>query len=254
MYLHIGTSQIKEILFNHIIDSQTIYKPKGGLWFTKLINDKYSEWVEYISTHPETIIYNQLWNCGNIVCLKLLLNDDSHIFYLDSDEKLKYLIAKYHNENFFSYRALSYDYDGIFVNIDKLSNNYHLLKKLYTVNTFILFNINAIKEYYSGLITPIAFYDEYCFEDYILNFEENKKMVIPIKSTSIPILNTLKDKINSYCQNYNLSNPDDIKTYKQIEQYLISNFTEEINFLKNNEDVKETKLIRTLINNFTSQS
>lgn len=251
MYLHVGTKNIKSILFNQITNNSPSLKPKGGFWLSDLINDQYSEWVEYLSTHPALLIHTNLWFDGKIPCLKLSLKENSKIFVLDSDEKLNYLLHKYPYNNFFNYQLLSHDYDGIMINFNKLPNKeiWFNLRAIYSINTLILFNLNCIKEYYEGDIYPLGIYDDYCFEGYDFNFSPDKKNIVLLDEEDNYLINKIKEAI----QNFYLKNSLDNKDYPKIEYFILQEFQKELEFLKSKEKVKESSLVRTLINNATTQ-
>lgn len=200
-YLTVGTDKISEDLFWPIEDLKTerknttgnIVKPTGGLWLTNFheVYPHYNEWVDYILTNVHLLFYKNI-NRNPFLqpCSVIQLKNSSKIFVLDSLEKLHFLREKYpHPLTFFSYEALSCDYDGIFVQYDSFytfdKDRCELKNPFlsYGVNTLLLFNTQAI-DYYQAAVLNILETDfnwDGTLSDasYTIQMKPEKKLVTP---------------------------------------------------------------------------
>lgn len=161
-YVTIGTKNIAEDIFRKILRPLDInfYKPNGGLWSSELISRIYciSEWHDYLLYEDqETASYKNI-NAGAIFTLK----SNARILNIDSEEKIielsqkypswHYILTHYDNPklNIIDFEALSKDYDGVEVSINKLGyNEPGLTFSSWSVNTLLLFNLNCIEKYQS---------------------------------------------------------------------------------------------------------
>ena len=155
-YLTVGTSEIENELFRNVEDTEpSNIKPKGGLWLTKYYSDRYNEWVDYILEDPVALYYksrgNSIWEQP---CSLVTLNDSANILMLDNKEIFEYLKKNYPlADDKFSYEAISHIYDGIYVDMYKLLhvvNDPRLYK--FAVNSLVLFNLDCIDYYQSGVV------------------------------------------------------------------------------------------------------
>lgn len=192
-YLTVGTKELKADMLYGIEDLEDIgiIKPRGGLWLTKYYDDtpNYNEWVDYMIEHPSILCYkNKEPNIFVQQCALVTLKKDTKIFVLDTPEKHKYLIDNYpYNKAKFSYEDLSADYDGIYVRpheITKNDNNETTREKFnrFSIDSLILFNLDCIDYYQSGIVDIEPFdvefpeYD-YCNRYYEIKIEATKKKV-----------------------------------------------------------------------------
>lgn len=161
-YVTIGTKNIAEDIFRKILRPLDInfYKPNGGLWSSEFISRIYciSEWHDYLLYEDqETASYKNI-NAGAIFTLK----NNAKILNIDSEEKIielsqkypswHYILTHYDNPelNIIDFEALSKDYDGVEVSINKLGyNKPGLTFNSWSVNTLLLFNLNCIEKYQS---------------------------------------------------------------------------------------------------------
>lgn len=161
-YVTIGTKNIAEDIFRKILRPLDInfYKPNGGLWSSEFISRIYciSEWHDYLLYEDqETASYKNI-NAGAIFTLK----SNARILNIDSEEKIielsqkypswHYILTHYDNPklNIIDFEALSKDYDGVEVSINKLGyNEPGLTFSSWSVNTLLLFNLNCIEKYQS---------------------------------------------------------------------------------------------------------
>lgn len=161
-YVTIGAKNIAEDIFRKILRPLDInfYKPNGGLWSSEFISRIYciSEWHDYLLYEDqETASYKNI-NAGAIFTLK----NNAKILNIDSEEKIielsqkypswHYILTHYDNPelNIIDFEALSKDYDGVEVSINKLGyNKPGLTFNSWSVNTLLLFNLNCIEKYQS---------------------------------------------------------------------------------------------------------
>ena len=191
-YLTIGKDNINYDNFRKIEDNnltKNMVKPSGGLWFTKhneLIN--YSIWMDYILEHKSILFYkykeymnkDSSWE---IPCSLVTLNKDSNIFILDDYDKYKFLVGKDPlNDMIFSYRNMSVDYDGIYVDL-----NWNYLSKAidlsrYGVDSLLLYNLKCIDNYRVGKILVESFdaedYNMYDNVLYDIRINNEKRKVL----------------------------------------------------------------------------
>ncbi len=191
-YLTIGTSEITKERFvgveNTTMDS---LKPSGGLWLTVYNEDfsGYNEWVDYllndnIALH-EYKSYKEHYSMWRPPCALVTLKEDAKIFMLDSKEKLTSLREKHPvGEDEFSYKEISLEYDGIFVDIYKLMRGMtdrNLERKInkFSVNSLILFNLDCIDYYQAGIVdVDSEHYHPYEGAPYEIKIEDTKRKIL----------------------------------------------------------------------------
>ena len=190
-YLTVGTSEITREKFVPVEDTEPVnMKPRGGIWLTQYneqYND-YNEWVDYLIDNPTVLFYksrgHSMWKQP---CSLVTLKEQSNLFYLDDDDKLNYLMKKYPmDDKKFSYQAISDLYDGIFVNLLGLLRtvkDHETTSKLlkFAVNSLILFNVDCIEHYQSGivLINPFDYeYNAYEGTTYEIKIDDVKKRIL----------------------------------------------------------------------------
>ena len=166
-YLTVGTNEIVKDLFREVEDTESSsMKPRGGLWLTKYENEHYNEWVDYLLEDSVAFYYkskgSSIWEQP---CSLVTLRENANILELSDGNTLDSLKRKYYlNDDKFSYQELSHYYDGIFVDMYKLLhdvNDQRLYK--FGVNSLILFNLDCIEYYQSGLVLIEPFDFEYNF-------------------------------------------------------------------------------------------
>ena len=189
-YLTVGTNEIKRELFIPVKDNEkNIYKPKGGLWFTKYEENyaNYNEWVDYLINNPDAFFYkNRVDNIWEQPCSLVTLRANANIFMLENKDEFTYLKREYPlDTKIFSYELLAHKYDGIYVDVLKLIRNTNddvTLKMIrqFAVSSLVLFNIDCIDYYQSGhvLIKPFDL-EYYMYEstEYKIEIEKVKKKV-----------------------------------------------------------------------------
>ena len=184
-YLTVGTSEIKDEIFRKVEDTDaTSVKPRGGLWLTKYENDHYNEWVDYLLEDPIAFYYK---STGSSVweqpCSLVTLNDSANLFILNSKDALEYLKRNYPlDDDKFSYQAISNIYDGIYVDMYKLLHEVNDLRFYkFCVNSLVLFNLNCIDCYQSGIVNIEPFDYEYGYCEapvYDIKCEDVKKRIL----------------------------------------------------------------------------
>ncbi len=251
-YVTIGTKNIAEDIFRKILRPLDInfYKPNGGLWSSELISRIYciSEWHDYLLYEDqETASYKNI-NAGAIFTLK----SNARILNIDSEEKIielsqkypswHYILTHYDNPklNIIDFEALSKDYDGVEVSINKLGyNEPGLTFSSWSVNTLLLFNLNCIEKYQSIDIEVSLFnYDK---RPYITKIS-NPKQVLNHSEYYEEVYNYITIIFNKILKatNYQKTN------YQEYFNFLI-NCTEKciniaLNMQKTNIDIINTRL------------
>lgn len=251
-YVTIGTKNIAEDIFRKILRPLDInfYKPNGGLWSSEFISRIYciSEWHDYLLYEDqETASYKNI-NAGAIFTLK----NNAKILNIDSEEKIielsqkypswHYILTHYDNPklNIIDFEALSKDYDGVEVSINKLGyNEPGLTFSSWSVNTLLLFNLNCIEKYQSIDIEVSLFnYDK---RPYITKIS-NPKQVLNHSEYYEEVYNYITIIFNKILKatNYQKTN------YQEYFNFLI-NCTEKciniaLNMQKSNIDIINTRL------------
>lgn len=190
-YLTVGTSEITRERFIPVEDTEPDnIKPRGGLWLTKYNEDfsTYNEWVDFIIDHPNVLYYKStgpsIWKQP---CSLVTLKDNANIFNLDDSDKLTYLMKKYPlADNKFSYQEISRLYDAIFINLLGVLRGVKdpvMMERLlkFGVNTLVLFNLDCIEHYQSGmvLIEPFDYeYNLYEGTTYEIKIDDVKKRIL----------------------------------------------------------------------------
>ena len=191
-YLTVGTKNINFDLFRDVQDTneRNSMKPAGGLWLTEYNEDiqNYNHWVDFMVGHPYILFYkNKSGSPWRQDCSVVTLKENSNLFYLDSKEKLEYLVSRYpFQDGKFSYPELSRDYDGVYVDLGNLfhaSTDYDIFKKFssFGVSSLILFHLGCIDFYYPGevLIEPFDYENNMNFDRfYEIKYDKNKKKVL----------------------------------------------------------------------------
>ena len=184
-YLTVGTNEIKRELFREVEDtSPSNIKPRGGLWLTKYENECYNEWVDYILEDSVALVYkskgDSIWKQP---CSLVTLNDGANVFNLHCKKDLDFLKQNYPlADNKFSYQEISHLYDGIYINMYKLmmeENDPRLYK--FAVNSLILFNLDCIYYYQSGIVDIEPFDYEYGYCEapvYQIKCDDTKKRIL----------------------------------------------------------------------------
>ncbi len=251
-YVTIGTKNIAEDIFRKILRPLDInfYKPNGGLWSSELISRIYciSEWHDYLLYEDqETASYKNI-NAGAIFTLKSnarILNIDSEKKIIELSQKYPswhYILTHYDNPklNIIDFEALSKDYDGVEVSINKLGyNEPGLTFSSWSVNTLLLFNLNCIEKYQSIDIEVSLFnYDK---RPYITKIS-NPKQVLNHSEYYEEVYNYITIIFNKILKatNYQKTN------YQEYFNFLI-NCTEKciniaLNMQKSNIDIINTRL------------
>ena len=189
LYLTVGTDKITDELFVSIKDKEDMYKPSGGLWLTKYDTNysNYNVWVDYLIDNPNVMFYkNKSASIWHQPCSIVKLHDEANIFNLNNENNYNYLLNKYPlNNNSFSYESMTKDYDGIYVDLLSLITNSNKkeisdLVKQYCVSTLLLYNLDCIDYYHSGLLDIEPFDLEYYMYEgtsYNINYDKIKKKI-----------------------------------------------------------------------------
>ncbi len=177
-YVNIGTDILKREYMNAVIDTDKRIKPAGGLWCTEYKHPDSLSWLNYMLYKPSVFFHkapqdNPFKQTGVLIHLK----EGTKVFSLCGQEGYHFLKNQYG----LSYEKLSELYDGVFIDIghpfgdtsEERCDNYNL----FSVNTFILFNLDAV-EYYRKMaidIDPFDYEYEYdSFSTYRVDYSEEK--------------------------------------------------------------------------------
>ena len=187
-YLTVGTNEITRELFRNIEDTDaSSMKPRGGLWLTKYENEYYNEWIDYLLEDSVTFYYkskgSSIWEQP---CSLVTLNESANILKLADNDTLNLLKKKYYlDDDKFSYQALSRNYDGVYVDMYNLLHDTDLKTRdrLYKfgVNSLVLFNLDCIDYYQSGVVLIEPFDFEYGCEEmtsYVIQCDNVKKKIL----------------------------------------------------------------------------
>ena len=188
-YLTVGTNDITYKLFRKIEDTDdSSMKPRGGLWLTEYNSKNYNDWVEFIINDPVVFYYkSRHYSMWKQPCSLVTLKDDVNLFNLSNKSDLNYLIERYPLGNQkFSYQQISDYYDGIFINMYDLLygiKDDEIRKNIFKfgVNSLILFNLDCIDYYQSGIVSIQPFDFEYgTGEDtnYEIIYDNEKKKIL----------------------------------------------------------------------------
>lgn len=190
-YLSVGTNLIKNELFREIQDSSKSgsIKPSGGFWLTEFNKDfpKYNSWVDYILyIYPYVLFYKTNGNNPfKQKCVLVTLKDCANIYNLSNLQEYNYLLDNYSVNEEISFRKLSDDYDGVYVDLSSLlkcldSKDYAKVRS-FGVNTLLLFNLGCIDYYHPGIVDIAEFDYEYIeytsFIDYEIKLDSKKLYV-----------------------------------------------------------------------------
>lgn len=172
-FLVMGKSEINPSAFEKVSNDDFKFdKPSGGLWSSLFDNEIGSEWVRFCSNEmPERLSRD---------CVKFKLKEDSKVFILDNELKLKDLLGKYPRELpikflpfadtvYLDFEKLSNDYDAFFLDYNwfklfRVSSReafvYYHLFDLWDVSTLMVFNLDCIKSWeYFSLDVEEEYYD-----------------------------------------------------------------------------------------------
>ncbi len=242
-YLSVGSSHISPELFLNVKNTDGS-KPSGGIWATKHnpLYKSYNEWIDYLCNHPHILYYHGFSNPYNLPAMYITLKEESNIFSLDSTEKLSFLKTNYSLD----YEKLANDYDGIYVNIKKLSNyqdkEITSLIEEFCVSTLILFNINCIKHYQEAYIDlrDASLKGGFHQAEYQIEIDNKLHKI----DSSTPEIEYLIESIKEYIRQNNI-NPENTKAIEDIYQNAIDELLKKHNIHK-----KEMLLIRKVFNQF----
>lgn len=189
-YVSIGAKTLSKDIFRNVLRPLDNYsfKPSGGLWSSVHYKYMVSEWLDYVLTSHQSLLYYKNMTIASIFTLK----EDANILKVNTPEEVRLLEEKhpsYHhqlgfysslsiNEPIFDFEALSKEYDGIYLNyygtalfgrLDSFS--------AWSVNTLLLFNLDCIKSYKSFDITL-----PYTIEDFPIIQNESEELTIKDQS------------------------------------------------------------------------
>ena len=194
-YLNFGISEICEDKFNKInnTNAQDDIKPIGGLWFSKQDEEinNFNKWIDFIIYCEQHLFFYKYNKPNQPVnweqpCALMTLKENANIYNIDSNDKYTYLLKNYpYNNNRFSYKELSKDYDGLYIDLLKINNSeldYKTSERLrkFGIDSLLLFNLNCIDYYQKGIVSIEPFgYGGYIEEpNYEIKINNEKKKVL----------------------------------------------------------------------------
>ena len=164
-YVSVGTDRILDEYFIPAVNSDKKFKPAGGLWCSLYRGEYYNEWLDFIANKPMYLRrYLGKENPYELSGAIITPTDDAKILTLNDSESFA-LLEQYYQ---FDYEMLSKDYDAIYYDLFKLTGAVpkysYELSRFISINTFLLFNPDAIKEYKKAKIsiTPYDLDYEWC--------------------------------------------------------------------------------------------
>ncbi len=219
-YIMIGSKIITKELFRPILRPLDNYstKPSGGFWACEYKDlFRISDWFSLLLSDPDIRKYKNI-KYATLFSLK----QTAKILNINTKEQVEYLQAKYpsqHHQMFsyknineipIDYEKLSTLYDGLYVDIYKLSS-YKATEtfKNWDINSLVLFNLDCIDKYQSMNIND----NNNLY--YLSRIDGIKKEVLPLSNDYIK----LYTQISKYIDN---------NLIKQYNQYTYSEFLDNI--------------------------
>ena len=201
-YFNFGINEIREDKFNPIDNSKAIddIKPIGGLWATKH-NEEYKDfnkWIDFILYYNKHLFFYKYNKADGLVnwhqpCSLITLTDKANLFNLTDIDKYNYLLKKYpYDNNRFSYKDLSKNYDGLYIEPNRIENSKlddNTKKKInkFGLDSLVLFNLDCIDYYQKGIVSIEPFEYECDFDasccgldepQYEINISNEKKKIL----------------------------------------------------------------------------
>lgn len=161
-YIMIGAPTISNEIFRKVLRplNNYDYKPTGGFWASNYIDRVYniSEWYNYLLDADGIARYKNMTQ-GVIFTIK----ENAKILTIDNEKQIYDLAKKYPsyhyllnsydknpNKPVIDFEELSQDFDGIYIDYDKIMVNTNTnVFQCWSINTLLIFNLNCIKEYKS---------------------------------------------------------------------------------------------------------
>ena len=230
-YLTVGTDYISNDFFRKVQDSNNKdnMKPSGGLWMTKFQEEypTYNVWVDFIIQNLSVFFYkNPSSYLFSRPCSVITLKKNANVFLLDSKEKLDVLRKNYPKEvGYFSFEALSQDYDGIYVSLTKILPTLELEEqkqfRKFGVDSLLLFNTSCI-DYYKRAnleIEPFDYEDFYARRNaiYRIYVEQEKRYMEPENQKYSLLLSKISEAIFEYLKDKNVTLTD-LQEHHLLEQ------------------------------------
>lgn len=185
-YVSIGAKTLSKDIFRNVLRPLDNYsfKPSGGLWSSVHYEYMISEWLDYVLTSHQSLLYYKNMTIASIFTLK----EDANILKVNTPEEVRLLERKYPsyhhqlgfysslsiNESIFDFEALSKEYDGIYLNYYRIALDSF---SAWSVNTLLLFNLDCIKSYKNFDITL-----PHTLEDFPIIQNESEELTIKDQS------------------------------------------------------------------------
>ena len=210
-YISLGTDILLEEYFYQIVNSDRLVKPAGGLWTSDFFASSFNEWLDYITNKPMYYTHYTLRdNPFKIKCVIVSLKEGTRIFDMSDNEAIQELEGKYHLD----FEKLAEDYDGLYINpyIMFRVNSEHReeYKRLYSVKTLCLFDLEKVQEYKKGMIDVEPFdYTDSCRNEvfYETNVQDGVFQVPKVSVEYRDLLDQVSTRLSNYIYNLVKSNP-----------------------------------------------
>lgn len=201
-YFNFGIDEIREDKFNPIDNTQKIddIKPIGGLWVTKHDEEQtdFNKWIDFVLYENKHLFFYKYNKANKLVnwnqpCSLITLKEKTNLFEVTDIDKYNYLLKKYpYDNNRFSYKDLSKNYDGLYIEPNRINRrklDYDTINRIrkFGIDSLVLFNLNCIDYYQKGTVSIEPFEYEcdfdspYCDLDepcYKINISNEKKKIL----------------------------------------------------------------------------
>ena len=253
-YITVGTDTILREYMCDIIDTERIIKPAGGIWCTDFdVKRPYNcDWINYMIYNTSVLMAKTMGrNPFSHKAAIMKLNDDAKVFSLAGNEDYDKFLSFYAKDGHISYEALRKDYDGVYVDIGKpFGKSYDEREKvlrLFAVNTFLLFNIDAIKSYRQAKIEIDPFdYEGYMemIPDYTIEVLDGEHKVKDLSEGYKYLLQKVIDYYDKHYQND--GNVSHNQMVSIIYNEIMNLFEKDLSMLKNREQLDEKSVAKSM--------
>ena len=262
-YITVGTDTILREYMSDIIDTERIVKPAGGIWCTDydVLRPQNCDWINHLIDHPGDLMMKSIGkNPFSHKAAILKVNDGAKVFTLAGNDDYDKFLEFYSRNGNMSYEALSKDYDGIYVDLcsngvfgksfDERNRNY----RMFAVNTFLLFNIDAIDTYKKAQIDIEPFdYEGYCdfYPDYKITVQEGDHRV---KELSEGYKYLFRKVVEYFGKHYPTDNVSRSQMVAIIYEAIMNLFAKDLKLLAESENLDEKRLAQTMSTHVLSRN
>ena len=251
-YINIGTDKILREYMCDVIDTDTFYKPAGGLWCTGYDSRRpdRSKWLDYMLCYPR--VYCQKMDKAHPFTQKGVIidvDDSARIFNLIGQEAFDEFKAKYGRNGHVSYEELSKHYDAVYIDSNKpfgdTRDQLERFYRIYAVDSLCIFDLDVIKDYRKVDIDVEPF-DYECSDldtwpEYTMTISDEKKKIAQLSAQYMELYN----KVLEYYRNVVARNDPNASNYKLVYNMgreILERFAAELQKLKEAEQLDESKV------------